>query len=119
MAQSIIKKYLKNLFGTVDFIAYGYNGEATLDTILNSFSNSGTPIIGVDHSGEITGINAGNRQFILAWQNGTRMYCWAMILSFNGIWYARRSGGSTYSITKLGGGNKRVTTPCIMHRQAA
>lgn len=73
----------------------------SLDDIFSNYitaSDANTLMIEV--VGNITSLS-GNHFLMWGWLNGARSYGMLLIISFNGIWYARRSNSTTWSITPL------------------
>lgn len=73
----------------------------SLDDIFSNYINANdTNTLMIEVVGNITSLS-GNHFLIWGWLNGLGSYGMLLIISFNGIWYARRSNSTTWAITPL------------------
>ena len=107
MATSTIKQETSNFFGNTSNHVYSSLTSLDGDTgIINTYLKNGTSntasVWSVHNSAQLSELSsAGNQQDIFGWVNPSGLFGWAMIISFGGVWFAKRIGTATSTIVQV------------------
>lgn len=94
---------LSGLFGNLAHETINITSTVTLDQILDSTIQnvSAEKTYGIDVRATMAESPGANRNLILMWSNATRKFAFALIINFNGLWYAKRGNTDTFAVTRV------------------
>lgn len=94
---------LSGLFGNLAHETINITSTVTLDQILDSTIQnvSAEKTYGIDVRATMAESPGANRNLILMWSNATRKFAFAIIINFNGLWYAKRGNTDTFAVTRI------------------
>lgn len=94
---------LSGLFGNLAHETINITSTVTLDQILDSTIQnvSAEKTYGIEVRATMAESPGANRNLILMWSNPTRKYAFALIINFNGLWYAKRGNTDTFAVTRV------------------
>ena len=95
--------FLSGLFGNLTHETINISSTVTLDEILDTTiqSVSAEKTYGIDVRANMAESPGANRNLILMWSNATRKFAFALIINFNGLWYAKRGNTDTFAVTRI------------------